>query len=533
MRAASCALVCATVVATGSFSPEARAARPQASDTTRVALPDPVLAPDMPRAMAVLDSARTAAAADRHQDAIALYRRAIKLYPPLGDEIGVELGNQYTWADQPDSAMTWYRWALARHPDDVEAQLGIARLTSWQDDLGGAERLYDAVLATDPKNLDAQLGKAQVINWSGRNRDAAVLYRSIMAEHPDNVEARAGLVQALRWMGRPDLAVAAADSSTAPSLEEIAGAIEQEKAPGISYTYEQNHDSDDIHRRYNRVRAGFSPNLMTRTSVEYGHAHFDQPNRPDVTRNAGAFVLARRFSETLALNATLGYQWNSFDRSALGPENYWLDEFNLVVFDAYATITPRDWTRIDLGVARGPIDNPDAIFRGIVQTQAAAGLDRHLRSNLVWISGIDGGWYSDGNSSIGLGTRVVWQPLWRVPVEYTNRFTSSTGFAYFGFSETTDHGYYDPRQYLSFYEDLALQMTFSPRVRARVAGRVSLDKENSDDWFPTGRFELSASWAVWHGIGLSAGYTNATSRLDDRPGYDIDGFYVTVDYLFW
>jgi hypothetical protein len=411
---------------------------------------------------------------------------------------------------------------------DVDAQLGIARLTSWND-LDEAERLYDNVLAADSTHLDARLGHAQVINWSGRHREAASLYRGILADHPDSDEARAGLVQALRWMGRPDLAVAAADSSTTPSLEELAKEIEGEKAPGVSYTYEQNHDSDDIHRRYNTFRGGFSPNLLTRTSAEYIRAHFEQPDRPDVTRDAIALVLARRFSETIAVNASVGYQWNSFDR--FGPESYWLDEFDLVTFDVYATLTPRDWTRIDIGYARGSIDNPDALFRGIVQSQLG-GLDRHLRSNLIWISSLDFGWYNDGNSSFGLRTRLQWQPLWRMPVKYNHRFTSSTGFAYFGFKETTEHGYYDPRQYTSFYEDLALAMTFSPRVRARIAGRVSLDNENGDEWFPTGRFELSASWSVWRRLGLTAGYVNSTSRLDSRPGYNIDGFYITLGYLW-
>jgi Flp pilus assembly protein TadD len=530
IRSAAYTLACTMALAAVSFAADIPVARAQAADTTHVAMPDPVLAPSLPRAMAVLDSARVAAAADRHEDAIRLYQRAIKLYPPLGDEIAVELGNQYTWADKPDSAATWYRVALARDPNDVDAQLGLARVTSWKDDLGGAEAMYDRVLASDPTNLEARLGKAQVVNWSGRHRDAALSYRRILADHPDNTEARAGLVQALRWMGRPDLAVAAADSSTAPSMEQIARAIEGERAPGASYTCEQNQDSDDIHRRYNTVRAGISPDLLTRTSVEYVHARFEQPEHPDVTRNGLAAVLTRRFSEALALNASVGYQWNSFDR--YGPESFWLDEFNLVTLDVYATLTPRDWTRIDLGVARGSIDNPEALYRGIVQTQATAGLDRHLRSNLIWISSVDGGWYSDGNSSFGLGTRMQWQPLWRMPVKYNHRFTSSTGFAYFGFSETTDHGYYDPRQYLSFFEEIALAMTFSPRVSARIAGRVSIDKENSDDWFPTGRFELSGSWSIWRGLGLTAGYTNSTSRLDSRPGYDIDGFYVTLGYLW-
>jgi tetratricopeptide (TPR) repeat protein len=507
--------------------------RAQATDTTRVAIPDPVIAPDLPRALAVLDSARAAAAADRHKDAIRLYRRAIAFYPPLADDIGVELGNQYTWSDQPDSAMMWYRSHLAHHPEDLDAKIGVARLVSWRDDHEQAERLYDEVLAADSTNLDARLGKAQVINWSGRQRAAAAEYRDILEDHPDELEARAGLMQAQRWMGRPDRAVALADSAPAPALDAIKTEIEHDAAPGVSYTYERNKDSDDIERRYHTFRGGFSPDLMTRISGVYGHANFEQPGRPEVSRNWFGAVLERQFSEALAMSATAGYQLNSYDRAALGPESFWLDEFNLFTFDAYATLTPRDWTRIDVGVARGSIDNPDAIFRGITRTELSAGLDQRVRTNLLWVSGLEVAWYSDDNSSIGIASRVVWEPLWRLPVDLDHRFSSSTGFGYYGYKRTTDNGYYDPRQYLSFHEELAIAMTFSPRVRGRLAGRLSLDKENGDDWFWTGRFEASATWAIYRGLALSAGYTNANSRLDSRPGYEIDGFYVTLDYLFW
>jgi tetratricopeptide (TPR) repeat protein len=536
-RVVAYALVCASLLAAMTTGAEAqssqRTKRAQAADTTRVPLPDPVIAPDLPRAMAVLDSARAAASADRHTDAIRLYQRAIALYPPLADDIGVELGNQYTWSDQPDSAMIWYQRHLDHHPEDLDAKLGVARLVSWRDDVDQAERLYDEVIAADSSNVDARLGKAQVVNWSGRHREAAGLYRAILADDPDNVDARAGLMQAQRWMGRPDAAVAIADSAPAPVLDGIEADIERSSAPGVSYTYERNEDSDEIKRRYHTFRGGISPNLMTRTSAAYGHAIFEQPFRPDVKRDWFALALERRLSEALALSASAGYQWNSYDRSALGPETYWLDEFNLVIFDAYATLTPRDWTRIDIGLSRGSIDNPDAIFRGISRVELAAGLDQRLRSNLLWISSIESAWYSDDNSSFGLGTRVVWEPLWRLPISLNHRFSSSSGFAYYGFKRTNDNGYYDPRQYLSFYEELALSMTFSERVRARIAGRLSLDKENSDDWFVTGRIEASARWSIWRGLGLSAGYTNSNSRLDSRPGYEIDGFYVTLDYFFW
>ena len=506
--------------------------RPQASDTTRVPLPDPVATHDLPRAMAELERARTAAAQDQHAEAIRRYRRALALYPPLSNDIGVELGHQYTWSDQPDSAMMWYRTYLDHHPDDADAWVGVARLESWRDDLDEAERLYDRALAADSENLEAARGKAQVVNWSGRHRAAASLYRNILAAHPGDTASLAGLAQAQRWMGRPDRTLALADSA-APALDDIAGEIARERAPTVSYTFERNHDSDDITRRYHTVRAGFSPDVMTRVSGVYGHANFEQPARPDVSRNTIDGVLERRFSEALTATANAGYEWNSYDRSALGPESFYRDDFNLFTFDVYATLTPRDWTRLDFGLSRGSVDNPDAIFRGITRTELSAGMDKRLRTNLLWVSSAELAWYNDDNSSIGLGTRALWEPLWRAPVDVSHRFSSSTGLAYFGFKRTTDNGYYDPRQYISIFEEVAVAMTFTPRVSARLAGRVSLDKENGDDWFFTGRFEASARWAMWRGLGLYASYTNSNSRLDSRPGYEIDGFVVTLEYAFW
>ena len=188
------------------------------------------------------------------------------------------------------------------------------------------------------------------------------------------------------------------------------------------------------------------------------------------------------------------------------------------------------------------VDHADGLEGGVAgvvrdqihpQLELSAGLDQHLRSNLTWISAIEGAWYSDGNSSLGLGTRVLWEPLWRMPIKLNHRFSSSTGFAYYGFSETNSNGYYDPDKYLSFFEEAALSATFSPRVRGRLAGRLSVDQEDGGDWFLTGRFELSATWSIWRGLSLAAGYTNSNSRLDNRPGYEIDGFYVTLGYLFW
>ena len=518
-------------------------------------------------AEACLDSARTAAAGDRHEDAIRWYRRAIVLDPTLERELGVELGHQYTWADKPDSAVVFYRGYLAAHPEDIDAEIGlgralawsghykeaiatyeaalphageqanevrvgIARVKSWQDDHEAAFREYEVVLADDPQNLDARLGRAQVLNWSGRHRDAEAAYRGILADHPDNAEAREGLAMAQYWMGRTDRARATLrDGEQTPGMAALRRHIERSVSPDASYTYEQNKDTDDIKRRVHTVEAGVWTGDLTRAGAEYGHGDFEQPGRPDASRNWLAAVLRHRFSEALAANVSLGWQWNSFDRAALGPEAYWKDDFNLFTVDGYVTLTPRDWMRWDFGLFHGSLTNPDAIFRGISLTELSAGLDWRLRSNLLSVTSFDVTFYSDDNTRIGFGERLVWQPLWRLPVRLNHRFTSTTGFGYFGFSETKDNGYYDPRQYLSIYEEASLDMTFHRRVRGRLSGRIGLDRENGDDWFDVGRVEVSGTFVLHPRFSLTAGYYNSNSRLDSREGYAANGFSLSLDYV--
>jgi Flp pilus assembly protein TadD len=518
-------------------------------------------------AQACVDSARTAAAADRHRDAIRWYHRAIAKDSTLASELDLELGHQYTWADQPDSAVVFYRAHLAAHPDDIDAEIGlgralawsgkndeaievyraalphagdranevrvgIARVESWKDDHEAAYAGYEAVLATDSLNLDALLGRAQVFNWAGRHRDAAAAYQEIRTHFPGNTDALQGLGTAYYWQGRTDLARKTyAGGEPTPAITALTNELDRSVSPDASYLYEQNKDTDDIERRVHTVGAGLWPNDLERIGGQYGHGSFEQPGRPDVSRNWLAAVWRERFDEDWAASAAVGWQWNSYDRAALGSESYWKDDFNLLTVDAYATWTPRDWMRWDFGVFHGSLTNPDAIFRGISLTEFSAGLDWRLRSNLMLASAAALSFYSDDNTRLGLDERLVWQPLWRLPTRMSHRFTSTTGLGYFGFSNTRDNGYYDPRQYLSLYEELALDMTFHRRLRGHFAGRIGLDRENGGDWFDVGRVDISGIFLLHRRFSLTAGYYNSNSRIGTREGYAADGFYVGLDYV--
>jgi len=504
------------------------------ADSTAVAAPDPVLAEGLPSALAALDSARVAAHNDRHAEAIRYYRRAIALYPPLEAQLAVELGHQYMWSDKPDSSWIWFQKQLEYEPANIEARLGVARLTSWKDDHTRAETLYREVLEDDPGNIDAMLGHAQVVNWSGRNREATWLYNDILRLFPGNTDAREGLAQAYYWGGRPDWARQVIDDGPrTPGLNAVETNITRDRARAIRYTFDRNHDSDDITRSTHTIRAGVGVADERRVSGEYTHARYTQPDRPDVSRNALAAIYESRFNEYVGLTAAAGYEWNSFDRAALGPESWWRDDFNLFTFDGYVTFLPHDWARIDVGLFRGSLQNPDAIFRGVTVTELSVGLDLRFDTNKMWVTSFQSGWYSDANNRLGFDTRFAWQPFWRLPLGFGNRFTSTTGLAIFGFSQSGDNGYYDPNQYVSFYEDLALELRFSPHVRGEIAGRIAMEREDNDDWFAAGSGRAAVTWNIWKGLGLTVGGYASQSRLTSREGYQADGFYISLEYLEW
>jgi len=515
-----------------------------------------------------LDRARLAASRDRHGVSIFYYGQALAADSTIGPGIGKELGDQYTWADKPDSAVAWYELYLDHHPDDIDAELGlaralswsnqlddalthyrrllvrspgreievrtaIARVTSWQDRLEDALAIYDSVLAESPDNLDARIGRAQATNWSGKHREAAVLYSELLAAHPGNTEIRSGLAQAYRWMDRPDLAMDVLDITPRhASHEEIAGSIQRERSPTVSYAFNSNEDSDDIERRRHEFRGGLSSGYLTRSHAIFSHWKITQPGRPELERDQLRGSLEKRFSTQLALSATAGYEWNQFNRAALGPETFWKDEHNLFTLDGYLTLTPRDWVRADLGLFRGSLDNPEPVFRGITVTELSLGTDYRFRPTMVAFGGGSFADYSDDNNRFTVSGRLTWNPIYQAPVGVRNRFTSSTYVGYLTFDRQLDHGYFSPSEYITLYERLQWDLNFDDVVHLIVAGRIGPEREGSGDWFWVGSMDGLASWQMLRDFSITLGYYNSRSRLETRSGYQADGWYLTLGYLF-
>lgn len=511
-----------------------------------------------------LVTARRAAGLDEHETSIYWFRKALAARPSLASELGKELGYQYTWAERADTAIVWFERYLEDHPGDIESQLGIARafawsdrldealdyyrslldtaperetevrvgiarVTSWKDLLDEAIALYDSILVEHPDNLEAKIGRAQAINWSGRHRQAAAIYSEMLAQHPDNSEIREGLAQAYRWMGRNDLAAETIDMA---SLDGLAREIRRDRAPAASYGYSANKDSDDIERQRHEVRGSFSPGYVTRVQAYYARWGIQQPGFPDIDRDQIKALLRHRFSDMLALSVDLGYEWNSYDFSALPPAPFWQEEFNLFLIDAFLTLFPRDYLRVDFGLFRGSLDNPEPVFRGIYITDLNAGLDWRFNPTLMTTGAAAYTDYSDGNSRVSFYGQLEWQPVYQLPIGIRNRSKLITYAGYLGFSEQLNNGYFSPDNYVTIFERGELMMYFGDRVRLMLAGRLGFENDDFDDWLFTGAIDGYISGRLVDDLSLTVGYYNSQSRLDTRSGYQADGWYLTLDYLW-
>jgi len=92
-----------------------------------------------------------------------------------------------------DQAIHEYGAVLRTDPNNLAAQVGIAKVMSWQDRLDISLELYDKVLARDPQYYDAMVGKAFTLMWMERKDDAHQLFEAAAARNPKDREVAAAL----------------------------------------------------------------------------------------------------------------------------------------------------------------------------------------------------------------------------------------------------------------------------------------------------------------------------------------------------
>jgi tetratricopeptide (TPR) repeat protein len=513
-----------------------------------------------------LSRAREAASQDRHSDAIRLYREAVAIDSTLAPEVAIELGHQYTWAEKPDSAIIWYSRYLDAHPGDTEARLGLARALSWagrldeaevryaevvaaplgegeteallglakvkawREDREGAEAVYAIVLERDSTNAAARLGLAEVMNWSGKHRRSRELCQEVLAREPGNRDATRILAEALYGLGRGDLALdVMAQTPPDQDLDRTAAAIRGSSEPTGSAGYSYWENTDDGIFRSLVFSAVYPTSYLTELGAMYLRGTLHKQGLPDVTRDQFWVTLDHRFSEALAVTVKPGLELNGFSPVVVPPASFAVDEFDLVVWDAYVTATPRDWMRIDAGTFRETMKIHEPLFRRIHVTTENAGLDWRHTHRIATFWQLKYSAYSDGNSRYAASHRGEWETALRFPYSYPHRITAIEGIDYLSFSKTLDNGYYDPSSYARVHLGLRFLSDIGRDVEAGAEGQIGTEKETGNDWTSAGSFNLFLRARVWGGSYVTAGYYQSGSRLDSPDGFRAEGFYVTLD----
>jgi tetratricopeptide (TPR) repeat protein len=518
----------------------------------------------------ILYRARDAATHDRHREAIDFYRRAVERDSTLRSVVSLELGHQYTWAEVPDSAIAWYEVYLAYNPGDIDARLGIARATSWadrlpeaeayyrallpeagerknevllgvakvrawQEDYGGAEEVYREILDADTGNADARLGLAQTLCWSGRHREAEAMFGAILESDPDNTEAVNGLAETQVSIGRPDRAIQTLDGAVGrgvrnDDLDKTAAAIRRSRDLRGSTTVSYRKNSDDGENRTAGTSLTWPLGYLTELGFAYSRTRLHKAGYPDIDRDQFSLSLARRLSDDVGVTASPGYQLNRFDPIVVSPGLVPVDGFNLFIWDAYVTVLPRDWVRIDAGTSREAMDIPLPVFKHIRVTTENVGLDWRLRHRLITFWETRYSDYSDGNTRFAFSERAEWTPPLRVRKRPNNRFGLIQGVEHSRFGKQLDNGYFCPRVYTYAYGGVRFVTDLGKRFNVSLDGRLGGEKENGNDWASVGAFEGVLRLRVGDRVVLTGGYFKSGSRLDSPDGFRAEGFFMTLDY---
>jgi len=182
----------------------------------------------------VSDSALSAEADGRWDDAIRLHRAAIDADPNRGDlwvriadiearrgnanesvaalqraaavspgskELYYRLSQAYSTVNQPKAALHAIEAALAVDANNADYLRARATLATWIADYDRARESYRRLVALRPDDLAAALAYARVSAWSGDTNEAVKQYRRYLKQHPETADAWIELARAEYWRG--------------------------------------------------------------------------------------------------------------------------------------------------------------------------------------------------------------------------------------------------------------------------------------------------------------------------------------------
>ena len=163
----------------------------------------------LPEGQLQIQSKAVQLANDGHREAaIALLQRALQEHPE-SRALHLELARQFAFLKRYPEAKQQYAEVLRSDPQNLSAQVGIAKVLSWEGDLNSGLAAFDRILARSPHLYDARVGKGFTLLWMGQKTEAYRWLRAAAADHPEDNEVAETVAQ-LKKQLPPQKEVAAA-----------------------------------------------------------------------------------------------------------------------------------------------------------------------------------------------------------------------------------------------------------------------------------------------------------------------------------
>ncbi len=433
-------------------------------------------------------TAREAAGADKHHEAVADYLEALSHDARLVPVVAQEIAYQKLWREDAIKSIFYFRRYLARHPDE--------------------------------ENRDVRKGLAMAYSWSGYQPEAVALYRELVAEDPSDGAARIGLGRSLMWNN--ELAESwqvlrqveedfPADTPAGRECRKFILVILDSYTPELEFKLETSWDSDDLDMwRFSATRTTTVwGNKMLQIMPSWGH--LQQPGHASINNPK----LGIGFHTALAHNWALhSYGWvNQFSSSQplLGsPEKL---DWTTPGGDFWITwiATPR--LRMDMGAGSAPVETFIALNNHLHYEQANLSADYRLLRHLT--GSLSGNWaeYSDGNSKRKGTARLTWrrEGKWEI--------NAGPVATYMDYANAYPGGYWAP----DWVRNLSLQATIQTRGRHwtwRMNGSIGQEKETGGDATTVGGASLRSGWRCRENWLLAVEAGHSRSSFSSASGFN-------------
>jgi tetratricopeptide (TPR) repeat protein len=280
-----------------------------------------------------------------------------------------------------------YRQILKAAPDNLNAQLGLARVLSYRGQYGESKGILNRILASDPNNNDARLALANTQSFAGDPFGAKENYKRV-AKNTNSVAAQNGL--------------SSVHKATSPSI-------------GVNGSYYS--DSNGVRLRSIGENAILRTRLLTIGALA-SQGKFRQRGFAERNRTTIGVLLARQFGPLQAQLIVSRLKYSG------------VSEKTLYDFALGRDFNPR--SRVGLSLARRDIFETDlAVSRGITADTVSAVYTLPLGSRLDLETRAAYYDYSDNNSRVTLSPSLFFRfsptnPTFRAGVGYTYENTRQT-----------------------------------------------------------------------------------------------------------